>query len=59
MDRRNRGEAGREHEYVSGSAGEPAPLPVRLWQQEVYKHGIYDLEVDTSELNTDVSTSRS
>jgi chloramphenicol 3-O phosphotransferase len=48
MERRNRGEAGREHEYVSGSADEPVPLPVRLWQEEVHKPGIYDLEVDTS-----------
>lgn len=25
------------------------PAPVRLWQEEVHKPGIYDLEVDTSE----------
>jgi chloramphenicol 3-O phosphotransferase len=27
------------------------PKPVRLWQQEVHKPGIYDLEVDTSRLS--------
>ncbi len=28
----------------------PVPPPVRLWQEEVHKPGIYDLEVDTSAL---------
>ena len=31
-----------------GAPDEPAPTPVRLWQEEVHKPGIYDLEVDTS-----------
>lgn len=31
-------------------AGGPVPPPVRLWQEEVHKPGIYDLEVDTSAL---------
>jgi chloramphenicol 3-O phosphotransferase len=34
---------------TSGAAG--APKPVQLWQQEVHIPGIYDLEVDTSELS--------
>ena len=34
--------------YVVGSADEPFPPPVLLWQEEVHKPGIYDLEVDTS-----------
>ena len=29
----------------------PVPNPVRLWQQEVHRPGIYDLEVDTSVLS--------
>jgi chloramphenicol 3-O phosphotransferase len=37
--------------YVTGTPGEPAPLPVRLWQDEVHRPGIYDLEVDTSLLS--------
>jgi chloramphenicol 3-O phosphotransferase len=34
-----------------GSADEPVPGPVQLWQQEVHNPGIYDLEVDTSLLS--------
>ena len=45
MERRNASEAGR---YVTASAGEPIPLPVLRWQQEVHAHGVYDLAVDTS-----------
>jgi chloramphenicol 3-O phosphotransferase len=33
------------------AAGAPVPRPVRLWQEEVHKPGIYDLEVDTSLLS--------
>ncbi|WP_192245231.1 chloramphenicol phosphotransferase CPT family protein [Mesorhizobium silamurunense] len=36
--------------YVTGSDEDPIPRPVRLWQEEVHKPGIYDLEVDTSRL---------
>ncbi len=46
MKRRN--DAGPGHGYVVGSPEEPIPPPVRLWQEEVHKPGIYDLEVDTS-----------
>jgi chloramphenicol 3-O phosphotransferase len=31
-----------------GSPDEPVPTAVLLWQEEVHKPGIYDLEVDTS-----------
>jgi chloramphenicol 3-O phosphotransferase len=31
-----------------GSADEPVPRAVRLWQREAHIPGIYDLEVDTS-----------
>ena len=37
--------------YVTGSTDDPVPLPVRLWQDEVHRPGIYDLEVDTSWLS--------
>jgi chloramphenicol 3-O phosphotransferase len=37
-----------EGAYVIASAQDPIPQPVRLWQEEVHKPGIYDLEVDTS-----------
>ncbi len=37
--------------YVAGSPGGPVPPPVLLWQEEVHKPGIYDLEVDTSLLS--------
>ncbi|MCU0501911.1 MAG: chloramphenicol phosphotransferase, partial [Anaerolineae bacterium] len=38
--------------WGAGSAADEAiPLPVRLWQQAVHTPGIYDLEVDTSELS--------
>ena len=32
-------------------ADAPVPLPVQLWQREVHRPGIYDLEVDTSALS--------
>ena len=48
MKRRNEAPPGR---YVVGSPGDPVPPPVRLWQEEVHKPGIYDLEVDTSLLS--------
>jgi chloramphenicol 3-O phosphotransferase len=37
--------------YEIGTAEEPIPPPVLLWQEEVHKPGIYDLEVDTSVLS--------
>ncbi len=45
---RRRKEAGPGRGYVVGTLDEPIPPPVRLWQEEVHKPGIYDLEVDTS-----------
>ncbi|HUZ00437.1 MAG TPA: hypothetical protein VMU89_08800 [Thermomicrobiaceae bacterium] len=50
MQRRNAGQAGREGEYAVGTATEPIPAPVRRWQREVHRPGVYDLEVDTSRL---------
>lgn len=51
MQRRRAGEAGREETYTTSSAAEAVPVPVRLWQREVHRPGIYDLEVDTGRLS--------
>jgi chloramphenicol 3-O phosphotransferase len=48
MERRKASEPGK---YVVGSPDDPVPAPARLWQEEVHKPGIYDLEVDTSVLS--------
>ncbi|TIN86995.1 MAG: chloramphenicol phosphotransferase, partial [Mesorhizobium sp.] len=40
-----------DKEYVTGSSDVPVPLPVRLWQEEVHRPGVYDLEIDTSLLS--------
>ena len=46
LQRRAASPAGRG--YVTGSPDDPVPLAVRLWQEEVHRPGVYDLEVDTS-----------
>lgn len=51
MERRNRGQAGREGLYSVGTADEPVPEPVLRWQREVHRPGLYDMEVDTSRLD--------
>ena len=51
MERRNRGQEGREGRYAVGTPDEPIPAPVLRWQNVVHVPGIYDLEVDTSELS--------
>lgn len=48
MDRRNRGQAGREGYYAVGTKDVVVPAPVQRWQDEVHRPGIYDLEIDTS-----------
>ena len=48
---RRRNLAGPNAGYAVGSPEEPVPAPVLLWQEEVHKPGIYDLEVDTSRLS--------
>ncbi len=50
MERRRAPAAGRAGEYLSTPADEPPPAPVLWWQEEVHRHGIYDLEIDTSVL---------
>lgn len=37
--------------YLAGTSEDPIPKPVRLWQRAVHDPGIYDLEVDTSQLS--------
>lgn len=51
MERRNAGQPGRVGQYAVGTPDEPVPAPVRLWQTAVHDPGIYDLEVDTSQLD--------
>lgn len=51
LERRRRGQAGREQLYDTGTARDPIPAPVRLWQAAVHAHGLYDLELDTSALS--------
>lgn len=46
-----RAAGGEDAQYVIGTDDDPVPLPVRLWQEEVHKPGLYDLEVDTSLLS--------
>ena len=48
---RRRNEAGSGRGYATGTSGDPVPEPVALWQREVHKPGIYDMEVDTSLLS--------
>jgi chloramphenicol 3-O phosphotransferase len=48
MHRRRVGQPGRDGEYATGSADDPVPAPVLLWQQEVHRPGLYDLDVDTA-----------
>lgn len=48
--RRAHPERGREGKYLSATADDSVPLPVRRWQLAVHEPGIYDLEVDSSVL---------
>lgn len=48
MRRRAESEPGR---YARGTPDDPIPASVRLWQEEVHRPGVYDLEVDTSRLS--------
>jgi len=51
MERRDAGQVGREGQYLLSAADGSAPNEVHLWQREVHRPGIYDLEVDTSLLS--------
>ncbi len=50
MARREASKAQGDDHYVIGSPDDPFPEPVRRWQEEVHRPGVYDLEVDTSVL---------
>jgi chloramphenicol 3-O phosphotransferase len=53
MERRDGGsEPGRR--YLGSGAGGEIPEPVRRWQTEVHRPGVYDLEVDTSAMTPEV-----
>jgi chloramphenicol 3-O phosphotransferase len=58
MARRNAGQPGREDTYVTGTADDPIPEPVRRWQREVHRPGSYDLELDTSQLSPEQCAAR-
>jgi chloramphenicol 3-O phosphotransferase len=49
MQRRDE-DAARSGEYATSDTGGGVPEPVRRWQDAVHDPGIYDVEVDTSEL---------
>ena len=53
MKRRNESAPG---QYAVSTPDDPIPAPVRLWQEEVHKPGIYDLEVDTALLSPEECT---
>lgn len=48
MQRRDQAAAGPDAPYLTTEPNGAIPEPVLLWQREVHKPGIYDLEVDTS-----------
>jgi chloramphenicol 3-O phosphotransferase len=53
MQRREFAEADRQGVYVTAGRDEQIPDPVVRWQREVHEPGIYDIEVDTSEMTPD------
>ena len=50
MERRNAGQPGREHGYLTGPVTD-IPAPILRWQRDVHIPGIYDLEVETAVLS--------
>ncbi len=58
LERRGRPQAGREGAYERGGADRPVPAPILAWQEEVHAPGIYDLELDTSELSPRAAAER-
>jgi chloramphenicol 3-O phosphotransferase len=55
MQRRNTGQPGREGRYRTSGPGDEIPEPVRRWQREVHRPGIYDLEIDTSAVSPETA----
>ncbi|MGV1769520.1 chloramphenicol phosphotransferase CPT family protein [Agrobacterium vitis] len=35
--------------YLQGSTNDPVPEPVQRWEMAVHEHGLYDLDVDTTD----------
>lgn len=58
LERRREGQSGREGLYVAGTPEDPVPAPVLRWQNAVHVPGLYDLEVDTSQLRPDACAAR-
>lgn len=58
LERRGRPQAGREGVYERCSGDRPVPAPVLAWQEGVHAPGIYDLDLDTSELSPQAAAER-
>ncbi len=52
MRRRDAGDPNREGTYAVTTREGSVPAPVRRWQDQVHRHLVYDLEVDTSILSS-------
>jgi chloramphenicol 3-O phosphotransferase len=50
--------SGGEGQYLAGTKDDPVPEPVRRWQSEVHKPGIYDLEVDTAQMSAEACAAK-
>jgi chloramphenicol 3-O phosphotransferase len=50
--------SGGEGQYLAGAKDDPVPEPVRKWQSEVHKPGIYDLEVDTAQMSAEACAAK-
>jgi chloramphenicol 3-O phosphotransferase len=50
--------SGVEGQYLAGTKDDPVPEPVRRWQSEVHKPGIYDLEVDTAQMSAEACAAK-
>jgi chloramphenicol 3-O phosphotransferase len=55
MRRRDAGQPGREGRYATSGPGGQIPEPVRRWQEQVHRPGLYDLEIDTSVVTPEVA----
>ncbi|HEX4088759.1 MAG TPA: hypothetical protein VHZ33_08575 [Trebonia sp.] len=55
MQRRNAGQPGREGRYRTSGPGGGIPEPVRRWQREVHRPGLYDLEIDTAAVTPEIA----
>lgn len=44
--------------YLTGTEDDPVPEPVRRWQEEAHRPGVYDVEVNTAFLSADECAAR-